>query len=41
MRTTLKLLTSTEAARAKDVYRAFKDFIADDKMAYSRSGFYC
>jgi hypothetical protein len=33
MGTFLKILTSTAAARAKDVYRAFKDFIVDDKMA--------
>jgi len=40
MRTFLTLLTPTAAARAKDMYRAFKDFIAGDKMAYSRNGFY-
>jgi hypothetical protein len=39
--TFLTLLTLTTAARAKDIYRAFKNFTADDKMAYSRSSFYC
>jgi hypothetical protein len=39
MRTFLTLLTPAAAVRAKDIHRAFKDFIVDDKMAYSRSGF--